>query len=70
MRVEIASPPDREKLVAQIMVDQEQWAEINQERVELEVEFYPRQDGKPWVVPFDAALQALEEGRRRLSGTP
>jgi len=69
LRVEIASPPDREKLVAQIMMDNEQWAEINQEGIELEIEFYPRQDGKPWVIPFNAALQALEEGRRRLLGT-
>ena len=31
IRVDLASPPDRERLVAQIMIGDEQWAEINQE---------------------------------------
>jgi hypothetical protein len=31
MRVSISSPPDREKLVAEVLYENEQWAEINQE---------------------------------------
>jgi hypothetical protein len=68
IRVEIASPPDRERLVAQIMVDNEQWAEVNQESGKLELEVDQRQDGQPWVVNFDDATYALAEARRRLTG--
>jgi hypothetical protein len=66
IRVEVASPPDREKLVVQIMVGNEQWAEIHQEESELQLEIYPRQDGRPWVIELHAAVQALAESRRRL----
>jgi hypothetical protein len=66
IQVDIASPPDREKLVAEIFIGNEQWAEINQEKNELELEIYPRQDGRPWIIPFGLAMEALETGRRRL----
>jgi hypothetical protein len=68
IHVDIASPPDREKLVAMIVIGDEQWAEINQEQNELELEIYPRQDGKPWIIPFRLAVEALERGRNRLLG--
>ena len=68
MAVDIASPPDREKLVAQVSYDREQWAEINQESGNLSLELYPRQDGKPWEFNFDEALGALQLARQRLVG--
>jgi hypothetical protein len=68
IRVEIASPADRDKIVAQIMVGREQLAEINQDTPDLQLEIYPRKDGKPWVLDFRATLQALAEGRQRLQG--
>jgi len=68
MRVEIASPPDREKLVAPILVDNEQWAEVNQETDRLQIEIYPRRDGSPWVFDLEEVLQSLAEARRRLRG--
>lgn len=64
-RVTVASPPDRERLVAEIFFGDVQWAEINQEQQVLEVEFYPRPDGKPWCMPLQAAMDALEDARRR-----
>ena len=67
-RIQIASLPDREKLVSEILFDDIQWAEINQERDALEVEFYPRPDGGPWRIDYEAAINALHEAKQRLIG--
>jgi len=68
LTVDIASPPDRKRLVAMLLINNEQWAEINQESDKLTLELYPRQDGKPWVIDFDDAIQMLHTGKKRLSG--
>ena len=65
----ISSPPDREKLVAEIFWGNDQWAEVNHERQDLEVEFYPRPDGSPWRINYDDALKALEQAKQRLIST-
>jgi hypothetical protein len=65
-RVGISSPPDREKLVAEIIFGDEQWAEINQEQAELQVQFYARQSGEPWMFNLSDAMTALEKARQRL----
>ncbi len=67
-RICISSPPDREKLVAEIFFGDVQWAEINQERDALEVEFYPRPDGEAWRIDYQDAIKALDEAKRRLVG--
>ncbi len=56
MRMGIASPPDREKLVAELFYDDEQWAEIHQESEQLTLQLYPRRDGQPWEFSFDEAV--------------
>src|SRR5262249_46670918 len=70
--VYISSPPDREKLVAEILFGdreyQEQWAELNQEDATLRIEFYPKRDGQFWEFRFDAVMEALNEAKRRLTG--
>ena len=66
MSVDIASPPDREKLVAQVSFDREQWAEISQESGSLTLELYPRRDGKPWSFGYDEAIKTLVSARKRL----
>jgi hypothetical protein len=68
MSVNLASPPDREKLVAEIFYDREQWAEIHQETASLTLEVYPRRDGKPWEFSFDEALTALRCAQKELTG--
>jgi hypothetical protein len=68
MSVDICSPPDREELIAQILHDHEQWAEIHQETGSLTLALYPRQDGKPWEFSFDDALTALLHAQKRLTG--
>jgi hypothetical protein len=67
-RICISSPPDREKLVAEIFFGENQWAEINQEQGPLAAEFYPRPDGEPWRIECQDALAALAEAQRRLTG--
>ena len=66
MSVDIASPPDREKVVAQISFDREQWAEISQESGNLTLELYPRRDGKPWSFGYDEAIKTLVSARKKL----
>jgi hypothetical protein len=64
--VSLASPPDREKLVAEIMCDDEQWAEVHQENEDLTLEVYPRRDGQPWTLSYKEALEALRTAKSRL----
>lgn len=64
----LASPPDREKLVAQLSVANEMWAEINSESGQFEAEIYPRRDGKPWVFALQSALEAINRATKRLLG--
>jgi hypothetical protein len=65
--VTVASPPDRDKLVAEIFFGSQQWAEINQEKGVFEVEFYPRSDGAPWRIALPDALAALHEAGKLLT---
>ena len=67
-RVALISPPDREFLTAEIMLDDEQLAELNQEEDSLTLEIYPRRDGQPWRVSYEAVLKALMKAKERLVG--
>jgi hypothetical protein len=69
IRITIASPPDREKLVAEIFFGNEQWAELNQEEDDLRLEIYPKQDGRPWLISLQDAVRALDEAKDRLTGS-
>jgi len=64
--VNLASPPDRERLVAEVFLNDVQVAEINQESGDLSVEIYPRPDGKPWSMPYEDLLKCLESAKSRL----
>lgn len=64
----ISSPPDREKLVAEIFFNDVQWAEVNQENNDLEVEFYTRPDGQPWKIDYSDVIRALHEAKLKLVG--
>lgn len=67
-RLCISSPPDRERLVAEIFFGDQQWAELHQEGPELVLEIYPRRDGKPWQLSFEVVTSALADARKRLLG--
>ena len=47
-RITIASLPDRERLVAEIIYDGVQWAEISQETDEVVVQFYSHPNQEYW----------------------
>lgn len=66
MRISISSPPDREKLVAEILFDDEQWAELNQDGEHLQLELYPCPSAKYWQLDYEEAIAALLEARKRL----
>jgi hypothetical protein len=68
LRICISSPPDRERLVAEIFFGSNQLAELNQEDGSLQVELYPRSDGAFWYVGLEEILQALIEAKQRLLG--
>jgi hypothetical protein len=65
-RICISSPPDREKLVAEIFFGDCQWAELNQEHDEFRLEFYSRPDGQPWHISLLAVEEALKSAKERL----
>jgi len=61
-RILIASPPDRERLVAELYLEDEQVAEISQEVIgKFLVEIFPKLSGRPWsfdLSSFQLALNA------------
>jgi hypothetical protein len=66
-RVDIASPPDRERLVAEVFVGDAQWVEVLcEDGRHVEVEYYSKPDGSPWRLPFEASQAALSEAVARL----
>jgi hypothetical protein len=68
MRVCISSPPDRERLVAEIFLGDEQWAELNQEGNKLSLEIYPERSGEYWLLDFEDVVDILVEAKRRIVG--
>jgi hypothetical protein len=65
-RITIASLPDRENLVAEILYEDVQWAEISQEKNELIIQFYSHPRKEHWEFSLDAAIQILEKAKKRL----
>jgi len=66
IKINIASVPDRESLVAELFVKHEMWAEINQENGQPVLEVYPRGNGQPWILPLEDVLQALTTAKKKL----
>jgi hypothetical protein len=69
LRIEVTSPPDREFVVANIMVGSDEFAEINQEAESLKMEIYPRRDGEPWRLDYEELSRVLGLAEERLKGT-
>lgn len=66
LKISIASPPDRQKVVAQIDFGNEQFAEINQDTNIVHIELYPRSDGQPWKLPLLDVLEILNSAQNKL----
>ena len=45
----------------------EQWAEINVENKELQIELIPRQDGQPWRFRLADVVMAINTAKMRFS---
>lgn len=65
-RICISSPPDRQRLVAEIFFGSEQLAELNSESDILRLEIYPRQNGQPWQLMFQDVVDSLKQAKNRL----
>lgn len=68
IEVSVSSPPDREQLVVDLMLDHVQLAEVNIESGFLAVEIYPRLDGEPWRLVEADLRAALAAAAHLLSG--
>jgi len=68
LRICISSPPDRENLVAEVFVGNEQLAEVNYEQGTWNIEIYPRPSGEPWRLLLGDILRILQEAKSRLGG--
>jgi hypothetical protein len=60
------SEPDREDLVADLICGEVVWAEINNERGNLEIEIYSHPDGGSWSLPLDEVMEVIAAARERL----
>lgn len=67
-RIVISSPPDRERLVAEIWYNDMFWVEITQEqdKGEVKVQFYAHPKELCWEFPFNEAIEILEKAKNRL----
>ncbi len=68
IQIAVISPPDREKLAVELCFENEQVAELNQEENDLSIELYGRQDGRPWIIPYDEFVRALQNAKKELVG--
>ncbi len=67
MKIYISSPPDRDFLVAEIFVGNEQIAEINQENEKAQVEIYSRKSGKCWKINYEDLIRILDQAKQKLA---
>lgn len=61
----ITSPPDRENLVAEIWLEDQMIAEINQENENLELELFTDEKGK-LKLNYDGFLETLKKAKEKL----
>ncbi|WP_303981442.1 hypothetical protein [Dongia mobilis] len=64
----IASPPDREKLVAEVHFRNEQVVEISQDKESLQIEIAAYRTGVAWRFDFEDFLEALQTAKKHLLG--
>lgn len=66
-RITVASLPDREHLVAEILYEEVEWAEISQEKGdELIIQLHPHPREKYWEFNLDEAIESLEKARNKI----
>ena len=65
-RITIASLPDRENLVAEIVFKGYQFAEISQEEKEMKIQFYSHPKQKYWEFSLEEIQNIIEKAKNRL----
>jgi phage pi2 protein 07 len=66
LRFTISSPPDRDDLVADLISDNEMWAQINVDKGYFEISFYPNPTGGDWSFRLDDVESVIDAARERL----
>ncbi|CAL2083227.1 hypothetical protein [Tenacibaculum sp. 190524A05c] len=66
MKIEIASVPDREYLVAEIWDDNILIAEVNQEKLDLTIEFYFNKDKIKLEYDYELFIETLIRAKELL----
>ncbi|MBF5058913.1 hypothetical protein [Candidatus Neptunochlamydia vexilliferae] len=66
--ITIASVPDRDELVCEILYKGFQWAEISHETEEMTIQFFPYPKRDYWEFNLDEALATLEKAKKRMIG--
>ena len=68
--ITIASVPDREGLVAELWLGDEQLGEVSKDaQGDFRVELYPARAGTPWNVRLRELVDALGEAKARLGAS-
>jgi hypothetical protein len=62
----IASPPDGEKVVAEVWCGEEMLAEVANEAGPLTIEIYPKPSGKPWLLDYEEVVKAIQMAKNKL----
>lgn len=66
----VGAPENRRDISVEIYIDNEQWAEANDDNGPQVVEFYGRKSGKAWEIPMVDALDLLKRAADELSRRP
>lgn len=66
MTVEVASPPDRDDLVAELWQANAMWGEVRWAGGRFVLELYPKPGDGAWSFGLDEVLECLEESKRTL----
>lgn len=59
IQVGLSSPPDRDTLVADLLIDGHQLAEVRKESGEYRIELYARRDATAWDIAAADLVSAL-----------
>ena len=66
-RIVIADMPNKEEPVAEVHYKNEFWVDISYEDHEYFVtQFYNKNDGNYWEIPYEEAMKVLKEAKARL----
>jgi hypothetical protein len=67
LTITLASPPDRNKLVAELWVGDSQLAEVSRENGAPILEIYPNPAGGPWRIKLEDLKVSLNQAEKSLS---